>query len=236
MKRLGKKKEMYKGIVLLVALILLVGSAYAIPQLLNADQSTIVMDMTRGMSNDENTRVVSNQENKEEGLGKVAENEGVTKEPEIGKENVDKEEEMNETSEMMSHNSDTSDSQPDRNETDVTLKEASETDVNETEVAATSQDEKASRVSQEEIAYVKDQWVNDMIQENRQDISDSDLNAGVPIYDKLDSSYLFSLAEDGLTEDEKREARAYMESRLTGSELSRAIELYNKYIGLVNND
>lgn len=87
---------------------------------------------------------------------------------------------------------------------------------------------------EEQIQYVKDQWVNDMIVENKLNIEETDLNQGSTIYNKLDTAYLFQLAENGLTEEERLEVMAYLELNLMPNEIARAQELYEKYIGLVN--
>lgn len=82
-------------------------------------------------------------------------------------------------------------------------------------------------------AVVKDAWVNQKISENREEIADADLYSGAGIYDKLDTDYLFGLATDGLTAEEEADAKAYLANNLSESELSIAIDLYNKYVHLL---
>lgn len=81
---------------------------------------------------------------------------------------------------------------------------------------------------------VKDEWINEKISENRDQISDGDLSIGAQIYDSLDTSYLFGLANDGLTDEEKSEAMTYLQSNLSPSEFEIAKNLYMKYVNLLN--
>lgn len=52
---------------------------------------------------------------------------------------------------------------------------------------------------------------------------------GLAIISKLDMGYVASLMADGLTSSEKTELKNYVYSKLTSSEISRALQLYNKY-------
>lgn len=81
---------------------------------------------------------------------------------------------------------------------------------------------------------VKDAWVNQKIAENREEISESDLYAGANIYNKLDTNYLFGLAEDGLTVEEEAEVKEYLSSNLADDELGVALDLYNRYVNMLN--
>ncbi|MDF1617519.1 hypothetical protein [Petrocella sp. FN5] len=81
---------------------------------------------------------------------------------------------------------------------------------------------------------VKDQWVNEKIHTHKDQIADSDLSAGAGIYNRLDTNYLFSLAEGGLSAEKEEEAKAYLRANLSEAELGKAIELYNKYVHLLN--
>lgn len=81
---------------------------------------------------------------------------------------------------------------------------------------------------------VKDEWINEKIAENREEISDSDLTVGAQIYDSLDTNYLFGLAGDGLTDSEKAEAFEYLQANLSASEYEIAKNLYMKYVHLLN--
>ncbi len=83
-------------------------------------------------------------------------------------------------------------------------------------------------------SVVKDAWVNQKISDNREEISDADLYTGAEVYNKLDTNYLFGLAGDGLTSDEEAEVKAYLTDNLSDGELAIAVELYNKYVHLLD--
>jgi len=95
-------------------------------------------------------------------------------------------------------------------------------------------DEVVEEEATDETQYVKDEWVDDMIHENEESIDSNDLAAGAAIYNKLDTTYLFGLAEDGMTEEEKAEAMVYLETNLSEEEYILAKVLFDKYIGLTN--
>ncbi len=82
--------------------------------------------------------------------------------------------------------------------------------------------------------YIKDEWLDEVIQDNRSEINDQDLVIGANIYNQLDTVYLFGLAEGGLTDEEREEAMQYLEGILTDEEIEKAMELVEKYIGLMN--
>jgi hypothetical protein len=84
-------------------------------------------------------------------------------------------------------------------------------------------------------ASVKDAWIQDIIDRKADHINMADLAEGSSIYNKLDTGYLFGLAEGGLTEEERNLALDYLHSNLSQQEFSKAAELYMKYVGLLNN-
>lgn len=94
--------------------------------------------------------------------------------------------------------------------------------------------ETSDQTSEEDTQHVKDEWVNNIINENIDSIAEDDLEAGTPIYNKLDTDYLLGLAEDGLTDEEREEAMAYLEEALTEDELAVMMILMDRYLGLVN--
>ncbi len=59
--------------------------------------------------------------------------------------------------------------------------------------------------------------------------SQKEMSDGLAIIRKLDMSYIASLLSGGLTSKEKGELKRYVYSKLTRSEINRALELYNKY-------
>lgn len=84
--------------------------------------------------------------------------------------------------------------------------------------------------------YVKDGWINQKINENREKINDADLTRGADIYNSLDTDFIFSLADGGLTPEERAQVDNYLKSKLGGSDYELAKSLYFKYVGLLNND
>lgn len=119
--------------------------------------------------------------------------------------------------------SDASSQQP-----DATKEDGSElVDVDDTEIPN-------GLTEEEQIQYVKDKWVDNMIHENSAQIDQNDLSQGASIYNSLDTEYLFGLAKDGLTPDEKVEAENYLKDKLGQDQYELAMVLYNKYVGLVN--
>lgn len=81
---------------------------------------------------------------------------------------------------------------------------------------------------------VKDTWVQEQIDANRDQIEDDDLAIGADIYNQLDTAYLFELADGGLTEEEGLEVKAYLEANLSPSEIEAAMALYYEYADLLN--
>ena len=80
---------------------------------------------------------------------------------------------------------------------------------------------------------VNDPWLQEQIDRNKDQIDEEDLKAGTEIYNHLDTEYLFGLMEGGLTEEEKVLFKEHLKANLSGAELDKMMELYNKYIGLV---
>ena len=56
-----------------------------------------------------------------------------------------------------------------------------------------------------------------------------DMSDGLKIISKLDMGYISSLTAGGLTDEEKKELRAYVKSVLSSAEISRALSLYRAY-------
>ncbi len=59
--------------------------------------------------------------------------------------------------------------------------------------------------------------------------SDKDMSDGLAIISKLNMGYIASLISGGLTPAEKSELKSYVYSKLTKAEISRSLDLYNKY-------
>lgn len=83
---------------------------------------------------------------------------------------------------------------------------------------------------------VKDQWIQNKINANRDKISQEDLNAGASIYNSLDTNYLFGMAEGGLTPEEDAKVQEYLQNNLTSGEREIAQRLYYNYVGLLNEE
>lgn len=64
-------------------------------------------------------------------------------------------------------------------------------------------------------------------------VSAKDWADGMALVGKVDVGYIMGLMSGGLTSEEKKELKAYLTSRLSSGEISRALELYNKYSHLL---
>ena len=81
---------------------------------------------------------------------------------------------------------------------------------------------------------VKDAWLQKVIDEKRGLIDENDLVTGSGIYNQLDTGYLFGLADSGLDPVERQEAETYLHSKLSPEEFTTAIQIYMKYVELLN--
>ncbi len=59
--------------------------------------------------------------------------------------------------------------------------------------------------------------------------SSKEISDGLAILSKIDMGYVSKLLSGGITEAEKSELKKYIYGKLSGSEISRALQLYNKY-------
>ncbi len=84
--------------------------------------------------------------------------------------------------------------------------------------------------------FVKDGWINEKINSNRDKINDGDLARGADIYNRLDTDFIFGLADGGLTDIERKQVDEYLKSQLQGADYEIAQNLYYKYVGLLKND
>ena len=128
---------------------------------------------------------------------------------------------------------------PSENVTDTSEIESSETalvntTLEDTEVIVDNEVPLAAADMPVTASYVKDAWINQQIALHRAKIADDDLAVGSEIYNRLDTTYLFGLARDGLTTEEEKEAKAYLRANLNDAELFIAEELYNKYVYLLD--
>ena len=93
----------------------------------------------------------------------------------------------------------------------------------------TKEEEKINKTTN---AIVKDSWVQEKIDENREQINDNDLSVGSEIYNKLDTEYIYGLLDEGLSEMEERELKEYIDKNLSEDEYITMKQLINKYSDL----
>lgn len=77
--------------------------------------------------------------------------------------------------------------------------------------------------------YTNHEWVDEKINDNKEDIDDSDLETGLSIGDKIDDDILLGYLEDGLTEEEKVDLQEYLQVVLTPEECQELNVLFKKY-------
>ncbi|QUI24994.1 hypothetical protein HZI73_23060 [Vallitalea pronyensis] len=77
--------------------------------------------------------------------------------------------------------------------------------------------------------YTGHGWVDDTINENREDIADADLEDGLSIGDKIDDDILLGYLDGGLTDEERVDLKEYLEVVLTPEEMSKLDALFSKY-------
>lgn len=71
------------------------------------------------------------------------------------------------------------------------------------------------------------------IQEIQKQVEPGDLKAGLSIASKLDTGHLLGLAKGGLTPEDKKEAKEYLQSTLTSGEYSQLKYFVGKYAHLL---
>lgn len=84
------------------------------------------------------------------------------------------------------------------------------------------------------IEYTGNKWVDDKIVENKDQISDTDLQSGLAIGDKIDTDLIMAYLEDGLTDDEKESLKKYLKSVLSDSEYETVKVLIGRYSSMVD--
>ena len=72
----------------------------------------------------------------------------------------------------------------------------------------------------------------DYIKDN---VNVSDFAKGTSLASKIDVGYVMGLLSGGLTAEEKKELKAYLQSRLSSAEIAEGIRLYSKYSYLLSN-
>lgn len=76
-------------------------------------------------------------------------------------------------------------------------------------------------------------WIQREVERNRDRIDQADLERGVALFAKLDASYLFGLSRDGFSEQDRRDALAYLHQELEEDEVDLAWGLFQKYVELI---
>lgn len=77
--------------------------------------------------------------------------------------------------------------------------------------------------------YTGKEWVDEKINVHINEITESDLYAGLSMAEKIDENIVMGYLEDGLTEEEKEELKTYLNSVLTRSEYELLKVLVEKY-------
>ncbi|NDL67966.1 hypothetical protein [Anaerotalea alkaliphila] len=76
-----------------------------------------------------------------------------------------------------------------------------------------------------------EEHVRRKIRENQGSLKEEDVAFGNAMAGKVDPSYVAGLMENGLTQEERAELKAYLLARLTENEVQRALEIYQAYAG-----
>ena len=87
--------------------------------------------------------------------------------------------------------------------------------------------------SDEQNEILSESWVEEMIREYGHHISDDDMDDLRRLYSQVDIVYLQGIMEDGYTDEEVEEVKAYLKDTL-GSDYQRGKELFYKYSYLMN--
>lgn len=82
--------------------------------------------------------------------------------------------------------------------------------------------------------YTGNNWVDEKIVENKDQISDKDLQSGLAIGDKIDTDLVMAYLEDGLTDEERESLKAYLNTVLSDSEYQTVKVLIGRYSSMVD--
>ena len=106
-----------------------------------------------------------------------------------------------------------------------------------TPINASEEDNKANDADKDDLdaenAVLSESWVDEMIREYGHHISDDDMDDLKRLYSRVDIAYLQGIMEDGYTDEEVEEVKAYLKERL-GSDYLRGRELFYKYSYLMS--
>ncbi|HHX18198.1 MAG TPA: hypothetical protein GX727_05005 [Clostridium sp.] len=106
-----------------------------------------------------------------------------------------------------------------------------------TPINASEEDNKANDADKDDLdaenEVLSESWVDEMIREYGHHISDDDMDDLKRLYSRVDIAYLQGIMEDGYTDEEVEEVKAYLKERL-GSDYLRGRELFYKYSYLMS--
>jgi len=122
-----------------------------------------------------------------------------------------------------------------KEEMKINKKKESAIEVKTVPVDATNNIESESKDEEKVLTlYTGNEWVDDKICENKDQISDTDLQRGLAIGDKLDMDLVMAYLEDGLTDDERVSLKKYLESVLSDSEYETVKVLIGRYSSMID--
>ncbi|GKX31771.1 hypothetical protein SH1V18_42510 [Vallitalea longa] len=89
--------------------------------------------------------------------------------------------------------------------------------------------DKSDKPEEDYKSYTNHDWVDDKINENREEIADEDLDTGLLIGDKIDDDIVLGYLEDGLTNEEKADLKEYLKIVLSDAEYQEMNVLFDRY-------
>ncbi len=195
----------YKTIILTaLILIILLGVGLLLPSLLQGPNTSIQQEITTQL--------------------KAAEDISVVEETTVIEETTESEELEDETTEAETTVAEAEDETVTSIEDETVAQETTTTVVPEPTTEATIVDEEP----QDTVT-----WLDEQLAEYEGQVEEVDVEIGIAIIEKLDIDYLNSLAEDGLTEEERSAVKEHLTSRLTEGEYATALRLYREYVELL---
>lgn len=125
--------------------------------------------------------------------------------------------------------------QVDESQSDKTSTTTSQTETTDTKTQTLTKTVTPTKEEKKSTVKVDNEWLQAEIDKNIESIDMSDLERGAAIFERLDTKYLFDLADGGLTDEEKLLYDAYLDAQLTPEEKRLVKVLYDKYVGLLND-
>ena len=125
--------------------------------------------------------------------------------------------------------------QSDDDETETIVEQTLATTPVETQTKTQPVTQPVTQVEKKTPVVVSNEWIQAEIDKNIDQIDLTDLERGAAIFERLDTHYLFELADGGLTPEEKIKYEAYLDQQLTKEEKDLVKTLFDKYVGLLND-